>query len=252
MPEEINRIVTDQLADVLYTTERAASGILRAEGIPLERVVFVGNVVTLTHCCLPRQKATHPEHILRGALVGELPPRGDGFGLVTLHRPSNVDDPQTLERVLSILVEVTVRLRLIWPVHPRALKNIQRFGLARKLSGERVVLLPPAGYLEMIGLMDAAKLVLTDSGGVQKKNNRAVRYPALTMRQNTERPITVEQGTNTLVGRDGRRILNLVGEILATGGKRGRVSELWDGKAADRIARRLGRLACSRQQMDEA
>ncbi len=244
MPEEINRIVTDQLADVLYTTERAASENLAREGIPLERVVFVGNVM-IDSLLSARAKATHPEHVLRSAGC-ELPPRGDGFGLVTLHRPSNVDDPQTLEQVLSILVEVSRRLRLIWPVHPRALKNIQRFGLARKLSGERVVLLPPAGYLEMIGLMDAAKLVLTDSGGVQEETT-ALSVPCLTMRQNTERPITVEQGTNTLVGRDGRRILNLVGEILATGGKRGRVPELWDGKAADRIAQHLaGWLAVNR------
>ena len=126
-------------------------------------------------------------------------------------------------------------LPLVWPVHPRTKANIDRFGLAGMLAGTRIALLPPQGYLEMLGLLAGARLVLTDSGGIQEEAT-ALGVPCLTMRDNTERPITVEQGTNTLVGRDRARAAACVDEILRDGGKRGRVPELWDGRAAERIA----------------
>jgi UDP-N-acetylglucosamine 2-epimerase (non-hydrolysing) len=157
---------------------------------------------------------------------------------VTLHRPSNVDHPDALHAALGILRDVAARVPLVWPVHPRARGNIKRFGFASALADAPVAIVPPQGYLEMLGLLANARLVLTDSGGVQEETT-ALSVPCLTMRDNTERPITVTEGTNTVVGRDRARILACVDEILAGGGKRGRVPELWDGHAADRIAQHL-------------
>jgi UDP-N-acetylglucosamine 2-epimerase (non-hydrolysing) len=160
------------------------------------------------------------------------------YGVVTLHRPSNVDEPGALAASLDILQAVSQKLPLVCALHPRTLARVDAFGLSGKLRSERLLVLPPQGYLEMLGLMAHATLVLTDSGGMQEETT-ALAVPCLTMRENTERPITVEQGTNTLVGRDRARIVHLVEEILATGGKRGRTPELWDGRAAERIAAHL-------------
>jgi len=136
---------------------------------------------------------------------------------------------------VSLLCEVAARIPLLWPVHPRAKANIERFGLSPLLAKSRIALLPPQGYLEMLGLLAHARLVLTDSGGIQEETT-ALAVPCLTMRENTERPITVAEGTNTLVGRNEALALECVDDILRTGGKRGRTPELWDGHAAERIA----------------
>jgi UDP-N-acetylglucosamine 2-epimerase (non-hydrolysing) len=162
----------------------------------------------------------------------------DGYGVVTLHRPSNVDEPEALRASLEILREVAQRLPLVCALHPRTVARVDGFGFSELLKGARLAVLPPQGYLEMLGLMQNARVVLTDSGGVQEETT-ALAVPCLTMRDNTERPITVEQGTNTIVGRDRSRIVAAVDEILQNGGKRGRVPELWDGQAAVRIARHL-------------
>lgn len=237
MPEEINRVLTDQLADLLYTTERSAHDNLAREGIGPERIVFVGNLmIDSLQAALP--KAVPPEETVRREGGDPAALRG-GFGVVTLHRPSNVDDPATLKEVLDILTEVARRVPLVWPVHPRTRANIERAGLTHLLANARLICLPAQGYLEMVGLMSHALLALTDSGGVQEETT-ALGVPCLTMRANTERPITVEQGTNTLVGRDRARIVACVEEILAGGGKRGRTPELWDGRTAQRIAAHLG------------
>ncbi len=161
--------------------------------------------------------------------------QGAGFGVVTLHRPSNVDDADALKQALLVLREVARRIPLIWPVHPRTRANIDRFGLRTLVGESAITLLPPQGYLEMLGLLAKAQVVLTDSGGIQEETT-ALAVPCLTLRENTERPITIEQGTNTLVGRDSRLALEAVDAILRGGGKRGRVPELWDGRAAERIA----------------
>ena len=162
----------------------------------------------------------------------------DPYGVVTLHRPSNVDREDALAPLLDILREVGDRLPLLLALHPRTRANIERFGLEGRVSGKRIVLLPPQGYLEMLGLMSGATLVLTDSGGIQEETT-ALGVPCLTLRENTERPITVEQGTNTLVGTDRGAILNAVRTSARAEGKRGRVPELWDGHAAERIAAHL-------------
>ena len=235
MPEEINRVLTDQVADRLYTTERSAADNLLREGVAPERICFAGNVM-IDSLLAHRENARSAADTLRahGADAGLLN-HPKGYGVVTLHRPSNVDDADTLKSLLGVLREVSTRLPLVFALHPRTRSNIDRFGLTGLTDPARMVMLPPQGYLEMVGLMAGAAMVLTDSGGLQEETT-ALGVPCLTMRENTERPITVEQGTNTMVGRDTQAILKGVDDILIGAGKRGRVPELWDGHAADRIA----------------
>lgn len=201
--------------------------------------MFVGNLmIDSLHAARPRAVAPEQTLVAAGADPA-LVKQGSGYGVVTLHRPSNVDEPAALTDVLETLRQASRRLPLVWPMHPRTRASIDRLKLGHLLEGARIACLPPQGYLEMVGLMSSAAVVLTDSGGVQEETT-ALGVPCLTMRSNTERPITLEQGTNTLVGRDRTLILQLVDEILASGGKRGRTPELWDGHAADRIAAHFG------------
>lgn len=235
MPEEINRVLTDQVADRLYITERSAGENLRREGVAPERICFVGNVM-IDSLLANRDHAQSPEDTLRAhgidaALLGA----HRRFGVVTLHRPSNVDDAQALGHLLGVLAEVAARLPLVFVQHPRTRGNIDRFGLSGLIDPRRVMVLPPQGYLEMLGLLAEATLVLTDSGGLQEETT-ALGVPCLTLRANTERPITVDEGTNTLVGSDRVAILQCVDEILRGEGKRGCTPEFWDGHAAERIA----------------
>jgi UDP-N-acetylglucosamine 2-epimerase (non-hydrolysing) len=238
MPEEINRVLTDQLADLLYTTERDAADNLAREGVDLSRVHFVGNVM-IDSLLAHRERAIPPDVTLQRA-GADITPATDpkGFGVVTLHRPSNVDSPDALGEALAILCDTADRLPLIWPVHPRTRANIERFGFEPMLAGTSIALLEPQGYLEMLGLLSNARVVLTDSGGIQEETT-ALSVPCLTMRENTERPITVSQGTNEIVARNCARVSACLDDILRDGGKRGRVPELWDGKAAPRIAAHL-------------
>jgi len=240
MPEEINRVLTDQVADRLYTTERSAEANLLREGVAAERVCFAGNV--MIDSLLSNREHARPAaatlhaHGINPALLNH--PRG--YGVVTLHRPSNVDQASTLAALLGVLGEVATELPLVFALHPRTRANIDRFGLQGLLHPERMAVLPPQGYLEMVGLMQGATLVLTDSGGLQEETT-ALGVPCLTMRENTERPITVDEGTNTMVGSNVQAIRDGVAAILAGRGKRGRTPELWDGHAADRIAADLYR-----------
>lgn len=235
MPEEINRILTDQISDRLYTTERTAEDNLRLEGIPSDRVCFAGNVM-IDSVVFGRANARSAKETLQACNANPaVLSHPVGYGVVTLHRPSNVDHAETLRDLLGVLGEVASSLPLIFALHPRTRGNVERFGLMDMVNPDRMVLLPPQGYLEMLGLMASAAVVLTDSGGLQEETT-ALGVPCLTLRENTERPITVEQGTNILVGRDRTAILTGVQEILAGRGKRGRVPEYWDGHAAERIA----------------
>ena len=238
MPEEINRVVTDQIADLLYTTERSAHANLAREGIAPERAHFVGNLMIDSLQAALRKSVPPQDTLANEGLPTDWLAGATGFGVVTMHRPSNVDDPQSLADLLDILRQVSTRLPLVWPIHPRTRANIERLGLNDRLAGARIACLPPQGYLEMVGLLSGARLVLTDSGGVQEETT-SLGVPCLTMRPNTERPITIDQGTNTLVPRDARTVLGLVDEVIANGGKRGRTPELWDGRTAGRIAEHL-------------
>ena len=251
MPEEINRVLTDQIADTLYTTELAAHENLAREGIDPSRAVFVGNVM-IDSLLANRSLAVPAAETLRRA--GMDPAVLDGprrYGVVTLHRPSNVDQKSTLGPLLDVLREIANRLPLVFALHPRTRANIERFGLVDIVSDRRIVLLSPQGYLEMLGLMADAALVLTDSGGMQEETT-ALGVPCLTLRENTERPITVLQGTNTVVGRDREALLLHVEEILTGGGKRGRVPELWDGRASERIAAHMANWLLRRHAQPQA
>ncbi|MGI9025973.1 MAG: non-hydrolyzing UDP-N-acetylglucosamine 2-epimerase [Burkholderiaceae bacterium] len=238
MPEEINRVLTDQIADLLYITERSALADLNAEGIAGERIVFVGNVMIDT-LLANRAAAVSARETLRDLPVAEAAfDNHEGYGVVTLHRPSNVDDRDTFARLVGALNEVAARLPLVLALHPRTQARIAEFGFADRFDPRRLAILPPQGYLEMLGLMADATMVLTDSGGLQEETT-ALGVPCLTLRENTERPITISEGTNTLCGTDARCIVDTAFEILDGGGKRGRVPELWDGHAAERIASHL-------------
>jgi len=228
MPEEINRILTDQLSDFLFTTEEDARGNLIREGISEDKIFFVGNVMIDT--LLSNLDRARP-------LPEGLDPKG-GHVLVTLHRPSNVDDPQTLAALVECLITLSQSAPLVFPVHPRTRGRLDAAGLTDKLIQAGALLLPPQGYLEMLGLMKLARVVVTDSGGIQEETT-ALGVPCLTVRENTERPITIDYGTNTLVGVNPADILAAFHHTLETGGKAGRVPDLWDGKAGERIAQTL-------------
>jgi len=240
MPEEINRVLTDQISDLLFTTEREALTNLTREGVDPTRVQFVGNVMIDTlRSCLPR--AVSPEQTLATAPdPAVFLNNPNGYGILTLHRPSNVDDPIILERLLNVLGEISADLPLAFPIHPRTRAMIDKAGLSARLDSPHFCCLPPLGYLEMLGLMQGARLALTDSGGVQEETT-ALGVPCLTLRENTERPVTVTEGTNTIVGADPKRIRQAAQEVLTSGGKAGRIPEYWDGCATERIAAKLAK-----------
>jgi len=239
MPEEINRLVTDALADLLLTTSRDADQNLATEGVPAERIRFVGNVMIDTlKTQLARLPAVAPPRLV---------PPGSRYGVVTLHRPSNVDDRDTFAGILGALAEIAQGLPLVFPIHPRTRKMAAAFGLDRhfgELGSLEEPLTPgihvtePLGYHTFLNLWKDAALVLTDSGGLQEETT-ALGIPCLTLRQNTERPVTVWEGTNTLVGVDPQAIRDAAATALAGGGKAGRIPEFWDGKAAERIVEEL-------------
>lgn len=233
MPEEINRVLTDQLATLHFTTERGARRNLLAEGISRFGIHFVGNVMidSLLH---HRGQAVEPAVTLARRVGPEAAEAiRDGFAFVTLHRPSNVDDPATLADLVGSLEEASERLPLVFAVHPRTARALDA---VRRPVGRRhpVILLPPLGYLEALGMVSRARAILTDSGGLQEEST-AFGVPCLTLRDTTERPVTVTEGTNTLTGRDRATILNCLDATLAGRGKAGRVPELWDGVAGPRI-----------------
>jgi len=228
MPEEYNRVLTDQIADLLFTTEWDAVENLRREGVAEEKIHFVGNVMIDT-------LLRHRERALALDVLGEYGLQPQGYALLTLHRPSNVDVPQVLSGILNALAEIQARLPILFPAHPRTVKRVQEFGFEGRLAAmPGLRLTEPLGYLEFLNLMANARLVLTDSGGIQEETT-ILGVPCLTLRENTERPVTVIQGTNTVVGSDPQRIVAEALAVLDGKGKAGRVPELWDGRAAERI-----------------
>ncbi len=229
MPEEINRIVTDRLADLLLTPSPDADANLLKEGVDPSRIHLVGNVMIDT---LLASKA-RAEKLSTLAELGLTP---GAYAVCTLHRASNVDDPEVLGGLLSSLAHVSTRVPVVFPVHPRTRKMLADHGLGTMLErapGLRLV--EPMGYLEFLALTSQARLILTDSGGLQEEST-ALGVPCLTLRENTERPITVEQGTNLVVGTDPVRIREEADRALDGNGKKGRVPALWDGRTAERIA----------------
>ena len=229
MPEEINRVVTDAIADLLLTPSRDGDANLQREGVDPARIRFVGNVMIDSLLkFLPRARAT-------GAVEAHGLERGR-YCLVTLHRPSNVDDRATLAGLLHLLGRIAARLPVLFPIHPRTRKMIDEFGLQHDFPGLRLA--DPIGYLEFVALEDGARLVLTDSGGIQEEST-VLGVPCLTLRQNTERPVTVTDGTNRVVGQDPEVIWKAAEGILSAPPGTPRVPEYWDGRAAERIVAAL-------------
>lgn len=231
MPEEVNRIVTDSLSDLLLCSEPAGVDNLRAEGHPPQNVRLVGNTMIDT---LLRFRATALERPTLEAL-GLLP---GGYGVVTLHRPANVDDPVWLAELVRTLAQISRKLPMVFAVHPRTADRLQQLGLNESSLGDRVRMLGPQGYLDFLCLTSQAKLILTDSGGLQEEST-ALGVPCMTLRPNTERPITVDEGTSMLIGRDLNRLRACVDAVLEGEFPLGRRPALWDGKAGVRIAEAL-------------
>lgn len=221
MPEEINRILTDAISRWLFVSEKSGLENLQREGIDKSRIHFVGNVMIDTLiACRGRIADVSIDHITTER----------NYAVLTLHRPSNVDDPETFKGLLSALEQVQEMIPIVFPVHPRTRKTLD--GLGVRLP--RVRLTEPLGYLEFMALVSRARLVLTDSGGIQEETTY-LGVPCLTLRKNTERPCTVQEGTNVLVGPDPSKILNAVSHVLAGKESSHRIPELWDGNAAKRI-----------------
>ena len=247
MPEEINRKVTDSISDLLFVTEQSGMDNLRREGVTDEKIFLVGNVMIDT-------LLRHRELAAKSAILDQLQLRQNGaglraYGVLTLHRPSNVDDPVSLRGILSSVSAIAADFPIFFPVHPRTRRNIETFGLAGFLSQASparsgVIPLDPLGYLDFLNMNDHARMVFTDSGGVQEETT-VLGVPCLTLRKNTERPATVDHGTNRIVGIDPDNILAVAREVLSQSPDRSRRPPLWDGQAAPRIVEIL------RQQLGE-
>jgi UDP-N-acetylglucosamine 2-epimerase (non-hydrolysing) len=228
MPEEINRVPTDTLADYCFTTEPAANENLLREGIWSERIHYVGNVMIDTLFRF-REKAAH------STILADLELPARGYAVLTLHRPGNVDDPAMLARTLAAVSPVAQDVPVVFPVHPRTRQRMLQLG---DTVAERFTLIEPLAYLDFVELVANAACVLTDSGGIQEETT-ALAVPCLTLRPNTERPITVTHGTNRIVGIDAARIASAWAQIREGQWPLGRLPELWDGKAAERIVKVL-------------
>ena len=230
MPEEINRVLTDQIAELLLTPSLDANENLRAEGIPEERIRFVGNIMI-------DSLLTSLERARNSRVLEDLRLQKENFAVLTLHRPSNVDEEATLGRILDALAQIAGRVPIVFPAHPRTLKMIDELGLSERVKKIKALqLIEPRGYLDFLHLLSNARLVLTDSGGIQEETT-VLGVPCITLRENTERPITVEMGTNVIAGTDPAKIIAAANKALENPIDRStlRIPPLWDGHTADRI-----------------
>lgn len=224
MPEEINRLATDAIVDDLFVTEPSGVANLLHDGVDASRIHHVGNtMIDSLHFALPMAE--------RSTILNDLEMQRGAYALVTLHRPSNVDEPARLAMLMNVLGDIAKRQRIVFPVHPRTRKNLSAWSIPTPAN---VTLIDPVGYIDFLALMRSASLTLTDSGGIQEETT-ALGIPCVTARTTTERPITVDLGTNVLVDPEPEPMLAAVHAILDGGGKRGSVPELWDGRASERI-----------------
>jgi UDP-N-acetylglucosamine 2-epimerase (non-hydrolysing) len=238
MPEEINRLVTDSISDWFFATEPAACEHLKREGKPDSAIHYVGHVM-VDNVLYQADKLTRADtsSFETSPFKAAALENGGRYGVVTLHRPSNVDEPDTFARIAGALREIAADLPLIFPVHPRTRANIEKFGID---LGPNVTLAGPQAYMAFLNLWKDAAVVLTDSGGLQEETT-ALGVPCVTIRENTERPVTVEEGSNVLAGTSPDKIIAETRKILGGAGKQGRRPALWDGKAAERIVAILAR-----------
>jgi len=230
MPEEINRIATDSICDYWFVTEQSGLDELQKQGAPKDKVFFVGNtMIDSLHYALPRAK--------QSAFMKELGLMEKGYALITMHRPSNVDEPDQLKNLLLMLAELTDKRDIVFPVHPRTRKNISAFGLSEIIENHpRLKLIDPQGYINFLSLMMNADFVMTDSGGIQEETT-ALGVPCLTIRTTTERPITTTLGTNILIQPEPNAIRQALSDIIHLPRKQGQIPPLWDGNTANRIAK---------------
>jgi len=228
MPEEINRIVTDAVASYYFVTEKSGIENLDREGADKKTVFLVGNTMIDPLAAAIKQ-------VDRSKVLMQLDLKPQSYGVLTLHRPTNVDTSESLDSVINILELICHRIPLVYPIHPRARESVRKHRLLERMESlEGLKLIEPLGYIDFIKLVKESKFVLTDSGGIQEETTW-LRVPCLTMRDNTERPSTIELGTNKLVGRDQDAIVTAVGQILNGRWKKGRIPKLWDGHATERI-----------------
>jgi len=228
MPEEINREVTDLLSDFLFTTSEEAEENLLNMGIPKNKIFFVGNVMIDSLNGHLSQARSRP-------VLKKLNLEGEEFALLTLHRPSNVDNFMVLEGLFSVFEKIQKHIKIVFPAHPRTVKNIEKFKLSNKIKTmDNFKIISPQGYLDFLALINKSKFVLTDSGGLQEETT-VLGIPCLTLRSNTERPVTISMGTNILVGLDLERIDLEAMKILDGHPKKGKIPPLWDGKASKRL-----------------
>jgi UDP-N-acetylglucosamine 2-epimerase (non-hydrolysing) len=229
MPEEINRVLTDQISDLLFTPSPDADANLIAEGIPAERIRFVGNIMI-------DSLFKNLEYARESKIKSELNLADGSYAVLTLHRPSNVDNPETFSRILYALEEISAQIPIVFPVHPRTRKTIDEFHFGARIAAmSGLKLIDPLGYIDFLSLYSTAKLVLTDSGGIQEETT-ALKIPCLTLRENTERPITVEMGTNVIVGTDRQRIVEeAMAVIEGRKSDKAQLPPLWDGHTSERI-----------------
>jgi len=228
MPEEINRIITDSISNILFTPSYDGNLNLEKEGVPKDRIYLVGNImIDSLHHNVEKSKSSK--------ILENLDLKRGEYSVLTLHRPSNVDNIDVLMNICGALEEITKINSVVFPSHPRTTKQLKKFDLFEKLSQmSNLHLIEPCGYIDFMSLVSNSHFVMTDSGGLQEETT-ALGIPCLTIRENTERPITITEGTNTLVGSDSERIISSVNGIINNGGKRGKVPKLWDGKTAIRI-----------------
>jgi UDP-N-acetylglucosamine 2-epimerase (non-hydrolysing) len=227
MPEEINRRLTDQISDYLFITERTALLNLKNEGIDSSKVFFVGNVMI-------DNLINNLENAQQNNYYKNLGLENSSYGVVTIHRPSNVDEKKDLENVIKTLNYIQTKIKIIFPIHPRTQKSLEKFNLEKELNKSNILLTDPLGYLEFLNLIINSKFIMTDSGGIQEEASY-LNIPILTLRNNTERPITIEEGTNTLIQNDILQLKQHLDKILSDTYKKGKPIELWDGKTSQRI-----------------
>ncbi len=240
MPEEINRRLTDQISDYLFITEESAKVNLNNEGIDPSKIFFVGNIMIDTLVSNLEQAKKNNYYKALNLTAGQ-------YGLITIHRPSNVDTEEDLKRVIKYLSYVQSKIKIVFPIHPRSLKNLRKFNLEGDLRQPNTILTEPLGYLEFLNLMMNSKFILTDSGGIQEEASH-LKIPILTLRKNTERPITIEKGTNTLIGNDFEKLKFHLEEILSNTYKKGESIEKWDGETSQRIVNILQKRILSKNR----
>lgn len=227
MPEEINRILTDALSDMLFVTEQSGVENLKKEGIAADKIHFTGNVMidTLKNHLMKSAKSTVKQSLGINS----------SYALLTLHRPSNVDAIDTLSPLISCILEISTLIKIVFPVHPRTQNNLKKFNLFKALEdAPNVLLTSPLGYLDFLNLTQTATMVITDSGGIQEETT-FLQIPCITLRNNTERPVTVTEGSNYLIGTSTEKIIETASQILNGNKKESVIPELWDGKAGERI-----------------